>query len=435
MMDEERQQERGVHHADLFPSLFPLASVTPRRIDRRQIGERIGEMLTAGVVSRDAKSSAVLQASLQQTGIVAAVAAWSPDPERYPAMGEPIPDVILLDLTNGHEAFFEFAAHLRRQRPSVHIIACSVVRNPEPDLLLYAMRTGIQDFLPKPLDGITLRATLARYLKDRGGETVGFDKLIVVLGAKGGVGTTTVAVNLGVQLAQITKKRIGLLDFGCPFGQVALMLDLQPRFSIRDAIENLDRLDTHFFTGLLTRHKSGLEVLAGTNYPDEWLRITVPGLVRLIHVAQGAFDFVLVDYGTLYSSEMRSVLGLSRAVLLIAQADVPSLWTLSRHIAALSDLGIDPERIKIVVNRWHKRDDEALASIEKTLKKSVSARLPNDFKQVSDATNLGTPLTSNHNNPLVSGLRRLAYDVAGASPEDAKQRRGLVSLFSNPGKR
>ena len=87
------------------------------------------------------------------------------------------------------------------------------------------------------------------------------------------------------------------------------------------------------------------------------------------------------------------------------------------------------------MNRWHKRDDEALASIEKTLKKSVSARLPNDFKQVSDATNLGTPLSSNHNNPLVSGLRRLAYDVVGASPEDAKQGRGFVSLFSNPGKR
>jgi len=393
-------------------------------------------MLTAAVVSRNSKSSASLQATLQQTGLVASVTSWDPNPERYPATGEPVPDVIMLDLSDDPEPFFNFAAHIRRHRPTVHVVACSIERHPEPELLLQAMRTGIQDFLPKPLESDMLNVTLARFVKDRGGESEGFDKLIVVLGAKGGVGTTTVAVNLGVQLAQITKKRIGLLDFGCPLGQVSLLLDLQPRFSIHDAIENIDRLDAHFFTGLLTQHKSGLEVLAGTSSPDEWLRITVPALVRLIHVAQGAFDFVVVDYGSVYSSEVRSVLGLARAILLVAQADVPSLWTLSRHISALSDLGIDSERIQIVVNRWHKRDDEALASVEKNLRRSIAARLPNDFKQVSAATNLGMALDNNQRDPLVSGLRRLAQHVAGISTEATKQTgAGLIGLFASPVKR
>lgn len=393
-------------------------------------------MLTAAVVSRDSKGSASLRASLQQTGLVASVVPWDLDQDHHPAPGETVPDVVLLDLAEELEPFFNFAAHVRRQRANVHIIACSTERRPEPELLLQAMRTGVQDFLPKPLDSDALSRTLARFAKERGGESEGVEKLILVLGAKGGVGTSTVAVNLGVQLAQLTRKRIGLLDFGCPIGEVSLLLDLQPRFSVRDAIENLERLDAHFFSDLLTRHKSGLEVLAGTGYPDEWLRITVPARVRLIRVAQGTFDFVVVDYGSVYSSEMRSVLGLARWILLVAQADVPSLWTLSRHISALTDLGIDPQRIQIVVNRWHKQDDEALATVEKNLRRSIAARLPNDFEQVSQATNVGVPLSRNHGDPLVTGFRRLAHQIAGISPEeDVKRRGGVAGLFSSSSKR
>ena len=389
-------------------------------------------MLTAAVVTRDSKSGAALQASLQQTGAVAAVSAWSPDPERHPATGEVVPDVILLDLGEDPEPYFIFAAHVRRQRPTVHVVAVSPVRHPEPELLLEAMRTGIQDFLPKPLENGSLHATLSRFMKERGSESEGFEKLIVVLGAKGGVGTTTVAVNLGVQLAQMGKKRIGLLDFGCPLGQVALLLDLQARFGIRDAIENLDRLDAHFFNGLLTTHKSGLDVLAGTAYPDEWLRITVPALVRLIHVAQGAFDYVVVDYGSMYSSEVRSILGLARVILLVAQADVPSLWTLNRHLSALADLGIDPQRISLVVNRWHKRDDEALASVEKNLRRPIAARLPNDFKLVSEATTMGMPVGGTHRASLVASFRKLAIELAGEPVEESKKNVGGVARLFSP---
>jgi pilus assembly protein CpaE len=377
-------------------------------------------MLTAAVVSKDLKSSAALQASLQQTGLVTSAVRWEVNPERHPAPGEPVPDVVLLDLTEDPEPFLEFAAHVRRHRPAAHIIACSNLIQPDPEFLLHAMRTGVRDFLTKPVSGETLQTTLSAFTRERGGDAEGFKKLIVVMGAKGGVGTTTVAVNLGVQLAQMTKKRVGLLDFGCPFGQVSLLLDLQPRFSLRDAIDNMERLDGHFFSGLLTQHKSGLEVLAGTSHPDEWSRITVPSLVRLVNVAQGAFDFVIADYGSMYSSEARAVLSLARAVVMITQADVPSLWALGRHIPALSEMGIDAKRIRIVANRWHKRDEEALASVEKNLKRPISSHLPNDFKQVSAATNLGAPLNGKQHDPLAVAMRNLARQVAGIAPDEDK---------------
>jgi len=368
---------------------------------------------------------------LQQTGLVQSVWEWSVSPQRHPGPGEAVPDVVLLDLSRDLESCFAFAAHLRRLRPAVRIVLCSSMQQPDPELLLQAMRAGVQDFLSKPVDAAALHEVLARFAQERGAEDkVTIERPIVVLGAKGGVGATTVAVNLGVQLAQITKKRVVLLDFARPLGHVCLLLDLQPRFSIRDAIENMDRLDGHFLSGLLVRHKSGLEVLAGASHPDEWQRFPVPSLVRLVNVVQSTFDFVLMDCGTVYSSEWRAILGLARMVLLVTEAHMPDLWTLDRHLSALVSLGLESERVRIVINRWHRRDEDTLKAVEKNLKRPIFARLPNDFRQVSDAVNVGVPLSKNHNDPLTSRYRQLAGQLAGIPLATGKKRGGLSGLFS-----
>src|SRR5437899_2951070 len=170
---------------------------------------------------------------------------------------------------------------------------------PSHQLLLEAMRSGVQDFLPKPVNPDALKEILSRFMqesetKDRST----LEKLIIVMGSKGGVGTTTVAVNLGVQLSTYTHKRVVLLDFARPLGNVHLLLDLHTKFGVRDAVENLDRLDGHFFSGLLTHHKTKLEILGGAMQPEEWQSIAVPPLERVVNVAQSSFDMVLIDIGS-----------------------------------------------------------------------------------------------------------------------------------------
>ena len=387
-------------------------------------------MLTAAVVSSNAATSGSMLKGLQQTGLVYSVREWNPSMQSHLVSADSLPDLVLLDLSREAEACFAFAAHLHRLRPTIHIIACSTQQQPEPNLLLQAMRSGVQEFLVLPIDGVTLRDMLARFAQEK--EATGTrapEKLIVVLGAKGGVGTTTVAVNLSVQLAQLSKKRVGLLDLANPLGHVSLMLDLQPRFSVRDAIENLDRLDGHFFGGLLTRHKSGLEVLAGTSHPEEWQRISVPALTRVVNVARSACDHVVLDLGAHYSSEWVSVLRTARATLLIAEANVPCLWALERQFSAAAAQGIDPERIRIVINRWRRGDDDALKSVEKNTKRPIFMRLPNDFRQVSEAMNMGVPLSGNHNNALVAKFRQLASQLTGVTPPSKEKRGGLGNLF------
>ena len=413
-------------------------------------------MWSAAVASTDSANSGYLRACLQQTGQVDSISEWKQSENgewRIPS-GDEVPDIVVLGLSrDSASACFTLAAALRRTRPTVRLVACSPPQQTELNkvlqimrsgaqvsssttatkdavrLVLEAMRSGVQEFLPSPVTAAMLEEVLARFAKDSQPSRAELvEKLVVVMGAKGGVGTTTVSVNLGVQIAETTKKRVILLDFARPLGHIPLLLDLQPRFSLRDATDSLDRLDDHFLSGLLTQHKSGLEVLAGPAQPGQWQQISIPSLIRVVNVAQTSADFVLMDFGSCYSPDWNPILSLARMVLLVAQPDLPSLWSLERLLTGLSSLGRDPDWTHIVINRWDRKDDQTLDTVEKNLKRSVFARLPNDFRSASEALNAGKPLSANGRNSLTSGFRSLAGQLMGLpAPLPAARRWGLFS--------
>jgi pilus assembly protein CpaE len=294
------------------------------------------------------------------------------------------------------------------------------------------MRSGVQDFVAKPPNVDTLKEILGRFeseLEIKGQPSL--NKLLVVMGSKGGVGATTVTVNLGVQLTTFARKRVAILDFARPLGNVHLLLDLHPKFGVRDAVENLDRLDSHFFNGLLAQHKTKLQVLCGTTQPEEWQAIPIPLLERVVNVAQNDFDIVLLDIGSQFSSEWSAVLRAARMVLIVAEANVPALWTLDRRLIALSGFGMESERARVVINRWHKTDDDVLKTIEKNIKRPIFACIPNDFRKASEAVNLGTPILDNHNNVLTNRYRQIAAQLVGMEVGAAASKKSsLGNLFS-----
>lgn len=394
-------------------------------------------MLTVAIAGGDAASSAQLLAILQQTGVVKSIRQWTVPVERSSDSMDTPPDVVFLDLPRDHEPYFALAAHLRRIRPAIKLVAVSAMVPASHQLLLEAMRNGVQDFLSKPVDSFALKEILARFAQDlETADRPSLDKLIVVMGAKGGVGATTVTVNLGVQLSTYARKRVVLLDFARPLGNAHLLLDLHPRFSVRDAVENLDRLDNHFFAGLLTPHKTKLELLGGATQAEEWQTISVAPLERVVNVAQNSSEIVLLDMGSQFSSEWSPILRMARMILIVAEANVPALWTLERRLLALKGFGIEPERVRIIINRWHKGDDEVLKSVQKEISRPIFACLPNDFRKASEAVNLGTPLIENHNNVLSSRYRQIAAQLAGmdSGVANKKSSRGSFFHFERRGK-
>jgi pilus assembly protein CpaE len=387
-------------------------------------------MLTAAIASGDASSSAQLLAGLQQVGLMSHIQHWNVQPDKPPELTGIIPDVIFLDLGRDPAPYFALAAHLRKVQPTVHIIACSTVFPPNQYLLMDAMRSGVQEFIAKPVMPDALLEILKR-IQESHPQKRASEKLIVLMGSKGGVGTTTVTVNLGAQLSTFAKKRTVLLDFARPLGNAHLLLDLHPHFGVRDALDNLERLDSHFFAGLLTHHKSNLELLGGSLHPEEWQHIPVAPLERVVNVAQTEFDTVLMDLGTQFSSDWGAILQSARMILLVTETNVPALWNLDRRMQALAGIGVNPERMRVIVNRWHKGDEETLKKIENDNKYSVLTHLPNDYRKASASFNLGVPLMENHDNMLTNHYRQLASQLTGIKMQSEYKRGALSTFFSN----
>jgi pilus assembly protein CpaE len=386
-------------------------------------------MLTAAIASSDATTSAQLLASLQQVGLASSIQLWTVRPDKPLEVTGIIPDVVLLDLGRDPIPFLALAAQVRKLQPAVHLIACSSTYPPSQYLLMDAMRSGVQEFVAKPVLPEALHEILNR-LNESHPQKRASEKLIVLMGSKGGVGTTTVAVNLGAQLCTFAKKSTVLLDFARPLGNAHLLLDLHPRFGVRDAVENLERLDSHFFAGLLTHHKTKLELLGGSLHPEEWQTIPVAPLERVVNVAQAEFDSVLMDLGTQFSSDWSSILQSARMVLLVTETNVPSLWSLDRRLQALAGIGVNPERIRVIVNRWHKGDEETLKAIQDENKYSVLTHLPNDFRKANISFNLGVPLMENHDNLLTNRYRQLASLLTGIKVQSEYKRGTLSTFFS-----
>jgi pilus assembly protein CpaE len=387
--------------------------------------------LTAAIAGSDPVASSTLRHLLQQTGLVKEIHEWASSNAVELRHARDVPDVVFLELAGNGNLEFVFAQQLARLRPSTHIVLCSARRDSSPDFLLQAMRSGVRDFLQKPYDREELSSLVRRASSERthgAPRPSAAGKLFAVLGTKGGVGTTTVSVNLAVQLAQMRGKHTLLLDFSRPMGDVSALLDLRPKFQLRDALENFKRLDSTLLSGLLAAHRSGLQVLAGAAQLEDWQHGSASAIERVVEVAQRSFDFVVMDFGSFYSAEWQNVLRAAET-LLISEADLAGLAKLQRHLGALGKLSVDSRQVRLVINRWHRHDEEALKKVETGMKMPVFARLPNNFKQVSEATLRGDSLQST-GDPLSGEFRNMAARLAGQEVAKPSKKSRLGQFFS-----
>ena len=397
----------------------------------RNFEQAIVPVLTVAMAGTDPVGNSTLHALLQQTGLVKSVQEWASLSVVKPRHSDDVPDVVFLDLSSGMGSEFAFAQQLSRVRPAVNIIVCSTKNETNPEFLLQAMRSGIRDFLQKPYNCVEIAGLMRRLSGECGAQPVksaGAGRLMAVLGTKGGVGSSTVAVNLAVQLARISNKKTLLLDFSRPLGDVAALLNLKAKFQVRDAVENVKRLDATLFGGLLTAHKSGLQVLCGATRLEDWQNGSLPVIERIVEVAQQSFDFVVMDLGAFYSAEWERILQAAE-VLLVSEADLPGLAKLDKHLRALSNLRVASNQVRLVINRWHRSDEEALAQIENSMKMAVFARLPNSFKQVTEATVRGIPVAKD-GDPLTEGFAKIAGRLAGMENTNGRKKSRLGQFFS-----
>jgi pilus assembly protein CpaE len=340
------------------------------------------------------------------------------------------PDIIIVDIRGDAPSAMAGIERLRAGAPGVGIFA--IASSAEPDLILQAMRAGANEFFIWPPADETfhgaIRRTAARRETAQGAKPAA--TTLVFFGAKGGAGTTTIAVNCGVELARLSKRATVIVDLKPGLGEVALFLGIRPRYSILDAIDNLHRLDREFLRELVVKHKSGLEILAGSDHFDRPGASDGGAIEELFRVLTRQYEYLVVDAGSQINSCAVAALYTADQMFLVANPDVPSVRNAQRLLERVRELGACGERVRLLLNRAAEPYPIPPKQIESALGHPIHHTFPSDYKIVSAALNSGVPLALTGNSDLATQFDQFTRRVLEPEKDSPSTpaKRGLLSL-------
>lgn len=330
-------------------------------------------------------------------------------------------DVIIIELDSNPEHALELIENICGNSPATVMVYSAQA---DSELLVRCMRAGAREFLTAPIVPSTMaealvRASVRRPTTRPARKAVG--KLFVFASAKGGTGVTTVASNFALTLAQESGQNTLLIDLDLPLGNVAIDLGITTHFSTANAIEGGERLDSNFFQKLLTKHDSGLFVLAA---PDRYtpVQATDQAVEKMLAIARQDFEYVVVDAGSSIGAASRAIFKNANIVYLITQVSIAGLRNSNRVITEFFSSTPGPE-LEIVLNRFLPRslgiDEE---NITKALTRPLRWKIPSDYLSARRAQNTATPLAMD-DSPVSQVIRQMARTACGlpASPDKKKK--------------
>jgi pilus assembly protein CpaE len=392
--------------------------------------------LTAVIASRDQDFRTNITRRLRSSGLSISVVA----DERHLVSGTG-PDLVVSDIRAGSAAVQGSIERVRAMWASADIIA--VAGGSEPEQILQAMRAGANEFVSWPsqqgqisIFDENLRAALTR-AAERAKGRVGDRRSAQTLsffGAKGGCGTTTLAVNTAIDIARTSGRPTLIIDLHQFLGEVALFLGVRPRFSTVDAIDNLHRLDAEFLRELVVRHKSGLDILAGSEQVDRPGPQDAPAVEQLLQILSRNYEYIIIDAGTVTSSCAEVAVYAADTIYVIANPDVPSIRNTQRLTDRICQLGADRDRIRVVLNRTSDQHLIAPKQIETALGHPIVQAFASDYNTVAAALNSGVPLTLTNHTELASQFSRftsgiLKREEAAAGAAGERRRSNFLGLF------
>jgi pilus assembly protein CpaE len=288
------------------------------------------------------------------------------------------------------------------------------------------MRAGAKEFLTQPLKPEDLSASLQRVSSQRGGGVSGAArgcKVIAVTGAAGGVGTTSLAVNLGCSLAVNPAHSVVLLDLDLCLGDADVFLDTIPEYTLSDVAQNVNRLDLTLLKRSLTKHDSGLYLLPRPVQLEDARHITNEELTRVLGLLKASFTHVIVDTSKGFNALDMQVLAEADDVLLVTQLDLPCLRNVVRLLASFKDSGKFDDKVKIVMNRsGYDTGQISLKKAQETIGRDIFWQVPNDYRVMVEVRNNGVPLVQQAPKAAITqSINQLAAALSGAAEDPAAE--------------
>lgn len=344
-------------------------------------------------------------------------------------------DVLIVDIDKATDVVLECVSQLTQAVAELSVFALS--GNSQGDIVLRAMRSGIKEYLIKPLKPEELEQAIERASVGRSkGKEPG--KLVSVMGSAGGVGATVLATNLAVELNELVgdDDKVAIVDLDFRFGQVATMLDVHAQFTVADLCATPEQLDPDMIMKALVKHECGLYVLSRPHSFAQAEMITAAHCAAVMNGLQEICEYVVVDGPTRHDPGGRTILDQADHNLMILQLLVTSVRNTDRMLQELAAQGFNPDRISLVCNRPGRESAHLeISHVEQTLNRKIYATIPDDWKAVSNSINMGEPLSVEFGRTKVrQAIQQLAmmlHDPKGST--DAADRGGLLGKLFRKG--
>ena len=295
------------------------------------------------------------------------------------------------------------------------LIARSVSQDHE--ILLRAMRAGCNDFIGGEFNESSFAETLNRLnlqWTSKAAINAARGSVLTFFGAKGGVGTTTLAVHIAMYLVQCHQKKTLLIDNHPQLGHACIYLGIDgSRYNFHELVRNLSRLDSELLRGYIATHSSGLEVLSS---PDtcEGRKATDPdSMAQTLDFLRGEYDYVIVDCPSSLDETNLAVIESSNQVFIVATPEIGAVRDLSRHVDVLSQNEQNTEKVKVVINRFSAQHAVSIEQIEKAIRLPIAFKLPNSYAEVTRSGILGEPINYRTKSEFTTQLLKWVSSLAG----------------------
>jgi pilus assembly protein CpaE len=310
-------------------------------------------------------------------------------------IGQTKPDIGIICVDNNLEKGLKLIEQVREITPDCAVLVVS--SSTDGQLILKAMRAGAKEFLTQPVKVEDLLAALDRINAAKYGSGDGRNRtchVIAVCGATGGVGSTSLAVNLGCMLAAEPRNSAVLVDLDLALGDADVFLDAIPDYTLVDVAQNISRLDFTLLKRSLTKHASGLYLLPRPVQLQDGTMVTPEDLTRVLGLLKASFTHMILDLSKSYSPLDVVALKSAKDILLVTQLDLPCLRNVVRLMLSFNEVEGLKDKTKIVVNRVGLETGViSLKKAQETMGRDIFWQLPNDYRTMVEVRNNGVPLT------------------------------------------